>query len=444
MNYQDTIFALSSGAGMAGVAVIRVSGGRAGDALRVLTGRELPRARRAVLRRIIDPVNGELVDEALVLWMPGPESFTGEDVAELHVHGGRATVNRVLDVLSGMDGLRPAQAGEFTRRAFESGRMSLMEVEGLADLVRAETEAQRRQALKAARGDTARRVEEWRAGLVFVLSRLEAAIDFCEEDDIAEKALLGVWERMEKLLAEMEEEARAAEVAHKVREGVRVVLAGPPNVGKSSLLNALARREAAIVSDMAGTTRDVLEVRLDLGGIPVILHDTAGLREQGGADEIERIGQEKAEDLLARADMVLWMHAPDVNERPDPPRTDSLTLRIMNKSDLMDSSPSRSEYDLWISVRTGSGLKELEKRLEESIRQRYDQVIPPLVTRRRQQEALSEACANLREALENRERPLELTAELARLASRSLERMVGRVDVEDLLDSIFSEFCIGK
>lgn len=461
---RETIFALSSGAGAAGVAVIRISGPAASCVIESMTKRPLPEARRAVVRRLVDPGTGDVIDEAMVLWMPGPASFTGEDVAELHVHGSPAVIRRVLMVLGAMPGLRMAQAGEFTRRAFENGRMSLMEVEGLADLVRAETEAQRRQALAAARGDGRRKIEAWRERLIFILSRLEASIDFCEEEDIAEKAMTGVRPAIDELVEAWSREIETATRGLQLREGLRVVIAGPPNAGKSSLLNALARREAAIVSDIAGTTRDVIEVTMDLAGLPVILCDTAGLRkaEEVAVDPVERIGQERARKAMEAAAVVIWMTGADQlleNGRKYEERFGLETLKnrgegpvvlnVLNKSDLIDSHPERHEilarFDLAVSARTESGLARLEARLGEILSTRYMFDEPPVITRERQRQALEQARQALGmagEALEDGR--TELAAENVRQAVVALEKTIGRVDVEDLLDSIFAEFCIGK
>ncbi len=438
----DTIYALSSGAGVAGVAVVRVSGPRAGAALRLLTGRELPHPRRAVVRMLRDPEDGAQVDLAMVLWMPGPASFTGEDVVEFHVHGGRATVRRVLSCLGVLEGLRSAEPGEFTRRAFENGRMDLVEVEGLADLVHAETEAQRRQALMGASGAASRRIGEWRENLVQVFSSLEAAIDFVEEEDVAATALLGLRDRVQFLVTDMEEVLRQAQRAERLREGIRVVIAGPPNAGKSSLLNHLAGREAAIVSREAGTTRDVIEVRLDLEGMPVILSDTAGLRAEASG-EVERMGQDRAMERMREADLVLWLEAPDA--RGDFPSVDSLALRIFNKVDLIDSGTAQPYHDLCISVHDGTGMTELERRLTDMIRDRFAITGEVMLTRERQILAVRDARGRLLEVLRGLDDlPLELCAEQVRMAIRDLERLVGRVDVEALLDRIFRDFCIGK
>ncbi len=438
----DTIYALSSGAGAAGVAVVRVSGPRAGEVLRLLSGRKLPQPRRAVLRMLRDPEDEALIDKAMVLWMPCPASFTGEDVVEFHVHGGRATVRRLLSSLDALEELRPAEAGEFTRRAFENGRMDLVEVEGLADLVRAETEAQRRQALAGASGSASRKIGKWREDLIHVLSSLEAAIDFVEEEDVAIGAMQGVQKRLQALVRDMEEVLQCAERAEKLREGIRVVIAGPPNAGKSSLLNHLAGREAAIVSQEAGTTRDVIEVRLDLDGMPVVLSDTAGLRgEPSGM--VERMGQDRALERMREADLVLWLEAPDAHG--EPPVLDSCPLRILNKVDLLDSKTVRSIYDLHISVLQGTGMGELEERLSSLIRDRYEIAGQVVLTRERQARAVRDAWSRLSEVLEQLDvLPLELCAEQVRMAVQDLERLVGRVDVEALLDRIFRDFCIGK
>ncbi len=463
---RETIFALSSGHGVAAIAVIRISGSLAGKALKAVTGQELPEPRRAVIRSIRDPLSGEVIDEALVLWFPGPHSFTGEDSAELHVHGSPAVVRRVLDILMQTPGLRMAEAGEFTRRAFENGKMSLHEVEGLADLIKAETELQRRQALMAARGKGRETFEAWRKDLVHILSRLEAAIDFCEEEDIAERALEDVDQEIDALIVSLQEALETAEGGERLREGFTVVIAGPRNAGKSSLLNALARRDVAIVSRLAGTTRDMIEVQLDIGGLPVILVDTAGLNawedraEKGEGqtkakdremepvshEEIERMGQNRARDALMHADLVLWLSAPDV-ETLQAPKTDSTLIRVLNKADLVDSDTERlgKDVDVVVSARTGKGLGFLEDRIEAALRSRFRVERPSLITRVRQRRALLEAVETLKNARTDLDTArLELAAENVRLAVRALERLIGKVDVEDLLNSIFTEFCIGK
>lgn len=437
----DTIYSLSSGAGRAGVAVIRVSGPAAGRAI-VALARRLPDPRRASLCQLIHPESGTPIDEALVLWLRGPESFTGEDTAEFHVHGGRAVVAAMLEVLGGLEGLRPAEAGEFTRRAFMNGRLDLVAVEGLADLIAAETEVQRRLAQFHARGGASAVFETWRGEMIQVLARLEAAIDFVDETDVADAALGQAMPRLALLLAAMRAGLDDRHRGERVREGVRIVLAGPPNVGKSSLLNSLARREAAIVSAVPGTTRDVIEVHLDLSGVPIVVSDTAGLRD-GPADEIEAVGMGRTRATMAAADLVVWMTAPDLDSPP--PTLDSETLWILNKCDLLcaGSAPATAAQ-LHVSAKSGKNIDVLVERLAGWARQRFAGEDSVLIARERQRRALEACCAHLEAATARDGLALELVTEEVRLAARSLERLVGRIDVEDLLDVVFRDFCIGK
>ena len=300
----DTIFALSSGRPPAAIAVVRISGPRAGDALRALTGR-LPAPRQAALARLRDPESGEIVDEALALWFPGPNSETGEDTAELQLHGGRAVIAAVFAALSRIEGLRPAEAGEFTRRAFENGKLDLTAVEGLADLIGAETEAQRRQAFRQMKGLLGDRAESWRKRLIEALALVEARIDFSDEADVPEELVAPALNAAQQLRDEIAEALAGAARGERLRDGLVVAIAGPPNAGKSTLLNRIARREAAIVSPIPGTTRDVIEVHLDLDGYPVTLLDTAGIRDS--ADPVEQEGVRRARDRAAAADLVLWV-----------------------------------------------------------------------------------------------------------------------------------------
>ncbi|MFN8926887.1 MAG: tRNA uridine-5-carboxymethylaminomethyl(34) synthesis GTPase MnmE [Rhodospirillales bacterium] len=433
-----TIFALASGAGAAGVAVVRVSGPGAGAALVALTDRPLPRRRVATLRRLVDPASAETLDEALVLWMPGPASFTGEDVVELHIHGGRAVVAGVVDALGRRAGLRPAEPGEFTRRAFETGRMDLTAAEAVADLVAAETVAQRRQALRQMGGALARLYDGWRERLVRALAHVEAAIDFPDED------LPG------GILGAATGEVAALEVAigahlddggrgERLRAGVSVAIVGAPNAGKSSLLNALAGRDVAIVSARAGTTRDVIEVHLDLAGCPVILADTAGQRETD--DEIEAEGVRRARARAAAADLTVALF--DATTAPDD-ATRALvgpeTIVVRSKADL--GAPLGGIGGLPVSARTGAGLAELLARLTMAVTDRFAAADQPALTRARHRSALIEARDAL--ARSRSARLPELAAEDLRLAARALGRITGRIDVEDLLDVIFRDFCIGK
>src|SRR6187455_486425 len=301
---RDTVFALSSGRPPAAIAVVRMSGPRAGDALKVLAGR-LPEPRKAALARVRDPASGEAIDEALALWFPGPNSETGEDIAELQLHGGRAVIAAVLGALGRMEGLRPAEAGEFTRRAFENGRLDLTAIEGLADLIGAETEAQRRQAYRQLKGLLGDRAEAWRGRLIEALALVEARIDFADEADVPEDLLGPALKIVQGLREEIGAALAGADRGERLRDGLVVAIAGPPNAGKSTLLNRIARREAAIVSPVPGTTRDVIEVHLDLDGYPVTLLDTAGIR--ASADPIEQEGVRRATEQARNADLVLWV-----------------------------------------------------------------------------------------------------------------------------------------
>jgi tRNA modification GTPase len=437
----STIFALSSAPGRAGVAVIRLSGPAAGSALSALTGRPLPPARQATLAALVDPRSDDLLDRALVLHFPGPASFTGEDVVELHVHGGRAVVDSVFDALAAMPGLRPAEPGEFTRRAFENGKLDLTEAEGIADLVDAETRAQQRQALRQMDGALGRLYDGWRARLSRALAHIEADLDFPDED-LPEGVAEQVRPELALLIAEIGRHLDDNRRGERLRSGVQIAILGPPNAGKSSLLNALARRDAAIVSERAGTTRDVIEVHLDLGGYPVIVADTAGLRQ--ASDEIEDEGIRRARARAEQADVkILLFDALDWPEL-DPEVTglaDGDSLTVLNKVDL------RPDLDLpegfiGVSVRTGEGMGGLLGRLEELVADRLGGSGAPSLTRLRHRQALEEC----REALLRAEgAPLpELVAEDVRLALRALGRITGKVDVEDLLDIVFRDFCIGK
>lgn len=442
-----TIYALSSGGGRAGVAVIRVSGSRAGGALRALTGRDLPAPRRAEVAKLRDPRSGEVLDVALCLWFPAPRSFTGEDVAELHVHGGRAVIAGVLDALGRMEGLRPAEAGEFTRRAFDNGRLDLTEVEGLADLIDAETEAQRRQALRQMQGSLRTLYENWRGRLVRLLAHLEAEIDFPDEDlpdGESERAASGILLLNQEILLHLDDNRRG----ERLREGLYVAIVGAPNVGKSSLLNWLAGRDAAIVSATAGTTRDVIEVHLDFGGLPVVVADTAGLGVPG--NQIEAEGVRRARDRAASADLkiVMFDAAAYAAQGPDDEivrLVDGDSIVVFNKTDLEwpgTETEVAGKSLVPVSVKTGEGLDGLLAEIEREVCARMRGGAAPALTRARHRRALEECCAALGQAL-TATAP-ELVAEDVRVAVRQLGRITGRVDVEDVLDIVFRDFCIGK
>lgn len=439
----STIFALASGGGRAALSIYRLSGPEAGKALRLLTGQELPPPRLASLRVLRD-VSGQKIDKALVLWFPGPASFTGEDVAELHLHGGRAISQAITAALLEM-GLRPAEPGDFTRRAFEAGKMDLTQAEAIADLIDADTNAQRRQALAQLEGHLGRLYEEWCSELLRAQAHLEAAIDFAEEDLPADliagskAALADLAHRIEIHLAD---DGRG----ERLRDGLRVVLLGAPNAGKSSLLNLLAGRDAAIVSSTAGTTRDVIEVSLDLGGYPLLLADTAGLRE--GVEEIEREGVRRARERAEAADIkmivldgALWPNL----DAESMVQLDARCLVLLNKADLI-SGPIPDKlltHDLIaVSAVTGQGIDRLLATLTEAAQDRMAGNGAPALTRARHRSALIDACAALRRT--QQQTLPELVAEDVRVAARAIGRITGRVDVEAMLDIIFREFCIGK
>lgn len=443
-----TIFALASGPGRAGVAVVRLSGPGAAGAVAALAGSPLPRAREATLRRMSDPATGEVLDRGLVLWFPGPASFTGEDVAEFHLHGGPAVVAGVLAALGGLPGCRPAEAGEFTRRAFLNGRLDLTQAEALADLVAAETEGQRRQALAQAGGALGRLYEDWRQQVVAASARLEATIDFSDEElppEVDAAARAAVAALADAIAAHLDDHRRG----ERLRSGVQVAVIGPPNAGKSTLLNLLAGRDVAIVSETAGTTRDVIEVHLDLSGVPVIVADTAGLRESD--DPVEREGVRRAAARAAAADLkVLVLDRAAWPEVAPPLRAlvAEDTLILLNKVDLGEAPPGL-ELDgrpVWpLSARTGAGLDGVLAELSRRVSTLAGRGDDPGPTRARHRHALVEALAALRRALDGwgRVGP-EVSAEDLRLAARAIGRITGRVDVEDLLDVIFRDFCIGK
>lgn len=436
----DTIFALASAPGRAGVQVIRISGPDAGAVLSRLMGRPLPPPRQAALAGLRDPVTGELFDKALVLSFPAPGSFTGEDVVELHLHGGRAVLSAATQALTAL-GLRVAEPGEFSRRAFEHGKLDLTEAEAIADLVDAETAAQRRQALRQMEGALGQLYDGWRHRLTRALAHLEADIDFPDED-LPGGLSDAVRPVVEGLVAELSAHLADQGRGERLRDGISIAILGAPNAGKSSLLNAIARRDVAIVSNQAGTTRDVIEVQLDLGGYPVLLADTAGLRD--AADQVESEGIRRALDRAAKADLKLLVF--DGGELPDPATlalADDDAILVMNKADLPGAvAPLAGRPILSLSARTGDGVPALLSTLEQAVAARYAPSGAPALTRARHRSALEECLESLTRALQA---PLpELAAEDVRLSVRALGRITGRVDVEDLLDVIFRDFCIGK
>jgi tRNA modification GTPase len=439
----DTIYALSSGRLPAAIAVVRISGAKARAGLEALMKR-IPEPRRATHAVVRDPTSGEIIDDALALWFPGPASETGEDVAEIHLHGGRAVLAAAFQILGNIEGFRPARAGEFTRRALTNGKLDLAAVEGLGDLIAAETEAQRRQALAQFRGALSVRVERWREQLIAALATLEASIDFVDEDDVPMDLLAPATRLADSLAQEVRDALVDAERGERLREGFVVALAGPPNVGKSTLMNRLARREVAIVTDIPGTTRDAIEVALDLGGVPVVLVDTAGVRET--RDPIEAEGVRRALARAESADLVLWLVEAN-DSGPSSPPVAQKTIIVRTKSDLIDSVTQRrltNAGSLLVSAKTDSGVDQLLNVLTDKALS-LGGGEPALVTHARQRHALKESLARL-EAATAVAAPgqEELVAEEVRLAARALGRVTGRVDVEDVLDQVFRNFCIGK
>jgi len=437
-----TIFALSTAPGRAGIAVVRTSGPRSGDLVDTLAPPR-PRKRSAALRRIRDPQTGETIDDGLVLWFGGPRSETGEDMAEFHLHGGPAIVKAMLALLAKQPGCRLAEPGEFSRRSFANGKLDLAQVEGLADLVSAETEAQRRQAYGQMRGALSELYEGWRAELIRASALAEAAIDFSDEEDVADNAFEVARNMVASLHRSISAHLDDGNRGEILRDGFRVVLAGAPNAGKSSLLNTLAQRDAAIVSEEAGTTRDVIEVRLDLDGLPVIVSDTAGIRAvpQGA---IETEGIRRTLEHARGADLVLWLRDASVNHDADAPPDLGATemIRVATKIDLPGAiSP---DTVLGISVKTGAGLADLTRIIAENARGRIGSGDTPAITRERYRQQLKRCMSALHKFMHEDKQVHELRAEDLREAAQALGRITGRVDVEDLLDEIFGRFCIGK
>ncbi len=432
----DTIYALASGVGPAGVAVIRVSGAAASRTIGALTGREVPAPRCLTLRVLRDGA-GEVLDRGMVAWFPGPESFTGEDVAEFQVHGGSSVVDGVLGALGRLADTRLAEPGEFTRRAFVNGKMDLTAAEGLADLVAARTAAQRRQALSQMGGSLAGVYEGWRGELVRALGWVEVGLDFSDEDvpenELHQQAveILGA---VRAQIARHLDDRRRGEL---VREGFRVAIVGPPNAGKSSLLNRMAGREVAIVSTRAGTTRDIIEVQLDLGGLPVTVCDTAGLRET--EEDVEAEGVRRALKEADRAGVVVAVGSADT-ALPEAPGRAAEPIRVWNKVDLQ-GRPAGAE-GIEVSAMTGAGLDQLLGALEQAVRSRYGDWESPAVSRARHREALEGCLAALDRAVGGGSG--ELLAEDVRFAVGCLGKLVGRVDLDSVLDGVFAEFCIGK
>jgi len=437
----QTIFALSSGRPPSAIAIVRVSGAEAGRALKQLAGL-VPRPRVAT-RALLRDAGGQAIDDAVVLWFPRPASATGEDVAELHVHGGRAVLASLFGSLSVIQNLRAAEPGEFTRRAFENGKLDLTEAEGLDDLIHADTDRQRRQALRQLKGLLGDRARDWRKEIIEAQALVEAGIDFSDEADVPAELVAPAREKATILLGEIKGALAAQGRTERLRDGLVVAIAGPPNVGKSTLMNQLARREVAIVSPHAGTTRDVIEVQLDLDGYPVTVIDTAGIRETD--DPVEQEGVRRARSRATDADLVLWLADTDgakVEQGGDAP-----VWLVRNKIDL-DRNPAGSggsaEREFRISAAKSEGVSDLIAALVVFASDYFGRDEGGLITRERQRRHLEEAAAALERSIAAIEQGEELAAEDLRAAAYSLGRLLGRVDVEDILEVIFREFCIGK
>ncbi|WP_426231422.1 tRNA uridine-5-carboxymethylaminomethyl(34) synthesis GTPase MnmE [Pararhizobium sp. DWP3-4] len=437
----DTIYALSSGALPAGVAVIRVSGPHTSEVLRELCAC-VPSPRQAVLRSIRNR-NGDVLDQGLILYFKAPASFTGEDCAELQVHGGRAVVNAILAELGDIPGLRHAEAGEFSRRAFHNGKLDLVEIEGLADLISAETEMQRRLAQEHSSGHLSKIYEGWARRLTHARAMIEAELDFADEDDVPGSVAEKIWADMRTLKGEISEHLDGAGIAEIIRDGLKIVIAGEPNAGKSSLLNHLARRDIAIVTDIAGTTRDILSVDLSLAGFRVQLFDTAGLRETD--DKVEQEGIRRAYLTIDQADIILLLSdTPEGFVELGTSQPEKPVIRVGTKIDRSPLLWDKASVDVLVSTETGAGIDRLLDVLVDHLPDLSGQHALSLPTRKRHVSCLQQTRAAIEMSLAQSNRGLDIQAEYLRQAGDALGRITGRVDVEDLLGVIFSEFCIGK
>jgi tRNA modification GTPase len=462
---EQTIFALSSGRPPTAIAIVRVSGAQAGHALEKLAGKRP--APRVATRALLRDANGEAIDDAVVLWFPGPASATGEDVAEFHIHGGRAVLAALFVALSAFDDVRPAEPGEFTRRAFENGKIDLTEAEGLDDLIHADTDRQRRQALRQLQGLLGDKARDWRRQIIEAAALVETGIDFADEGDVPEQLLTPALAKVAALRDEIEQVLAASSHSERLRDGLVVAIAGAPNVGKSTLMNVLARREVAIVSPHAGTTRDVIEVQLDLDGYPVTLIDTAGIRETD--DPVEQEGVRRAKARAGDADLVLWLveGGPLADTPMDDGTGNAPRWLVRNKVDLAPVSEvekgagilaaGREPFDggIWaseagsgrcfaISAARGDGMPELIDAVRTFAEHYFAASESGVIGRARHRELLRATADMLHRSIDTSAMGEELVAEELRAASFVLGRLLGRVDVEDLLDVIFRDFCIGK
>ena len=446
----QTIFALSSGRPPSAIAIVRLSGPRAGAALLNLAGK-MPKPRSAMRVQLRDP-GGQPIDDAVALWFPGPGSATGEDVAEFHVHGGRAILAALFAVLSTFENVRPAEPGEFTRRAFENGKLDLTAAEALDDLIHADTDRQRRQALRQLKGLLGEKAGDWRARIIEASALIEAGIDFSDEGDVPVELIAPALAKITSLLGEIQQTLAAQGRSERLREGLVVAISGPPNVGKSTLINLLARRDVAIVSPHAGTTRDIIEVQLDLDGYPVTVIDTAGIRETD--DPVEQEGVRRARMRAADADLVLWMTDARQAQHGIDARVSAKSTPVWlvrNKIDLGEDfgaggsfPPAAGGIVFGISASRGDGVGDLIAALVDFAKDYLGSGEGGLIGRDRQRKLLEQTESSLQRSIAVLGQGEELAAEELRAASNSLGRLLGRVDVEDILDVIFRDFCIGK
>ena len=442
-----TIFALSSGPGISGVAIIRISGSETSNVIKLLTGKETPKPRMATLRKVNNINTSELLDEGIIIWFPGPESYTGEDMAEIHIHGGKAVILAVQNEISKIKNCRFAEPGEFTKLAFQNGKINLLKAESIADLISAETEIQRLQAVKIMQGQSSQKFNELREKLLKILSFVEAKIDFPEED-LPEDDLKKIKKDSTDVLNKIEKILDDQKIGEIIREGFKIAIVGPTNAGKSSLLNNLSNREVAIVSEIAGTTRDVVETHLNIDGYPVIISDTAGIRNS--KDEIEKKGIKLSLDKAENADLKLVVvDAKSINLRGflnDLLKNDAIL--VINKSDLLkkklDSEVSKFDHVL-ISLKENFNIDKLISKIKSSLKNKFISQEDILITRERHRQHLIQSADHLRNfSVKNDKKDFDKAAEDLRLATRHLGMIVGKVDVEEILGSIFNDFCIGK
>jgi len=442
-----TIYALSTGSGISGIAVIRVSGKNTAEVIKKLTGSKLPRPRVAALKKFNKNGKENLIDEGVVIWFPGPNSYTGEDLAEFHVHGSRAVINAMHLAISKVKNCRLAEPGEFTKRAFQNGRINLLKAESIADLISSETEIQRKQALKIMSGKSADKFNSWRDSLLKILSHVEAKIDFPEED-LPKNILKDIQKKSKNILSEIKKTLDDQKVGERIREGFKIAIIGPPNSGKSSLLNYLSKRDVAIVSEIAGTTRDVIETHLNLDGYPVIVSDTAGIRNS--KNEIEKKGIKIALNRAEDADLklvIVTAKSVDFNSVLKNLLTKNAIL-VINKSDLIkkDLNYKFKKYDhVLISIKNESNLNKLISKIKSKLKNKFINSEDILITRERHRQNLIYCVKHLEKfQKQNSEQNFDKAAEDLRLATRQLGMIVGKVDIEELLGSIFNDFCIGK